>query len=181
MKMPFVASGSEIGMVLNAGLNLSVVDGGLKVAGNPATIRAILPLLKKHRKEIITRLQADGAAQNSPAMSKHGNTETRATQVIPAQQSETDAERLAAWERGEWVTIPHTAESLEIFRALELENMAQQIGMVEIAEELSKALAAIDHIDRYKRPEDFDYALSVLRSVADDAAVLLPVRAKKAA
>ncbi len=126
-------------------------------------------------------LQPSGATQNTPAMPEHGNAEQNAAQATPARQPEDDAERLAAWERGEWVTIPHTAESLEIYRALELEHRANQAGRPEVAEELSRALTTIDQIDQQQRPDDFDFALSVLRSVTEDAASHLTGKRERAA
>ena len=126
-------------------------------------------------------LQLSGATQNTPAMPEHTSIEQNALQATPAQRPENDAERLAAWERGEWVTIPHTAESLEIYRALELEHMARQIGRLEVADELSRALATIDQIDQQQRPDDFAFALLVLRSATEDAACHLSREQKQAA
>lgn len=103
-------------------------------------------------------------------MPEHVSVEANSAQAKPVQQAENGAERLAAWERGEWVTIPHTAESLEIYRALELEHRANQAGRPEVAEELSRALTTIDQIDQQQRPDDFAFTLSVLRSAAEDAA-----------
>ncbi len=131
--------------------------------------------------EEMSDFQPSGATQNTPAMPEHASTEQNALQATPAQRPENDAERLAAWERGEWVTIPHTAESLEIYRALELEHMARQIGKPEVVEELSRALATIDQIDQQQRPDDFAFALSVLRSATEDAACHLSREQKRAA
>lgn len=127
--------------------------------------------------EKMSDLQPSGATQNTPAMPEHASAEQNAIHAKP----ENDAERLAAWERGEWVTIPHTAESLEIYRALELEHMARQIGRLEVADELSGALATIDQIDQQQRPDDFAFALSVLRSATEDAACHLSREQKRAA
>lgn len=171
----------QIQQILDSGLSLSVVDGRLKVVGTPKTVDALRPLLQQYRSEIIRKLQAAGAIQDSSAMPEHDNDKDSSAHTAPAQQPENDAERLAAWERGELVTIPHTAEALEIYRALELEHTAKQIGKPEFAEELSRALATIDQINEQQRPEDFDFALSVLRSVTEDAAALLSARAKRAA
>jgi len=120
--------------------------------------------------EKTARSQDSGATQNNPAMPEHVSVEANSAQAKPVQQAENGAERLAAWERGEWVTIPHTAESLEIYRALELEHRANQAGRPEVAEELSRALTTIDQIDQQQRPDDFAFTLSVLRSAAEDAA-----------
>lgn len=116
-----------------------------------------------------------------PKGHEHVSVETSAAQTMPAQQAESSAERLAAWERNELVTIPHIPEALEICRALELEHTARQIGKPEFAEELSRALATIDQIDQQQRPDDFDFALSVLRSVTEDAASHLSGKRERAA
>ncbi len=126
-------------------------------------------------------LQPSGATQNSPAMPEHASDKASAAQVTPAQQSDNNAERLATWERGEPVAIPHSAELLEIYQALELEHMARQIGRSEAAEELSRALATIDQIDQQQRPGDFDFALSVLRTVIEDVACHLSDKRDRAA
>ncbi|PKL48113.1 MAG: hypothetical protein CVV42_10660 [Candidatus Riflebacteria bacterium HGW-Riflebacteria-2] len=133
---------------------------------NPVTDK----FLYTTRSEETARSQPSGAIQNIPAMPEHGSVEVSTAQIKPEQHSEIDAERLSAWERGELVTIPHTAESVEIYQALELEHRANQIGMPEVADELCPALATIDQIDQLQRPDDFDFALSVLRSVTEDAA-----------
>lgn len=113
--------------------------------------------------------QTAGAPQDSPAMPEHTSAEANAAQATPAQQPDNNAETLTAWERGEWVTIPHTAEALEIHQAIEIEQTARRRRLYVIAEGLSKALNTIDRIDRDQRPDDYSFALSVLRSRVEDA------------
>ena len=115
------------------------------------------------------KLQTAGELQNGPAMPERTDPEPNATGATPAQQPENSAERLAAWERGEWVTIPHTAEALEIHQAIEIEQTARRRRLYVIAEGLRKALNTIDRIDRGQRPDDYNFALSVLRSRVEDA------------
>jgi hypothetical protein len=159
----------HIRQVFDSGLSLSVVDGRLKVAGTPETVDALRPLLQQYRSEIIRKLQNAGAAQDCPAMPEHASPEANAAQATPAQRATNDAERLAAWERGEWVTIPNTAESLEIYQAIEIEQTARRRRLFAVAEELSKSLTTIDQISQEQRPDDYNFALSVLRSRVEDA------------
>ncbi len=119
--------------------------------------------------ETAAKLQTAGAIQDSPAMPEHTSAEANAAQATPAQQPANSAGRLAAWERGEWVTIPHTAEALEIHQAIEIEQIARRRRLFVVAEELSKALNTIDRIDRDQRPDDYNFALSALRSRVEDA------------
>ncbi|KAF1082341.1 MAG: hypothetical protein GQF41_1062 [Candidatus Rifleibacterium amylolyticum] len=159
----------QIQQVFCSGLSLSVVDGRLKVAGIPETVDALRPLLQQYRNEIIRKLQTAGELQNGPAMPEHTDPEPNATWATPAQRPENEAEKLSAWERGEWVTIPHTAEALEIHQAIEIEQTARRRRLFVVAEGLSKALNTIDPIDRDQRPDDYSFALSVLRSRVEDA------------
>lgn len=168
--------------------NVTPVTPGEKMVLQPGTatdavVTRVTPVTPKNRvtdnflhtthPEKTARSQDSGATQNNPAMSEHVSVEASAAQAKPAQQAENDTERLAAWERNELVTIPHIPEALEIYQALELEHTARQIGKPEFAEELSRALATVDQIDQQQRPDDFSFALSELRSAAEDAASLL--------
>jgi len=141
-----------------------------KTAGSTvATVAVAKPTETPREPEKAVELQAAGAIQDSPAMPEHTSAETNAAQTTPAQRTENDAERLAAWERGELVTIPHTAEALEIYQAIEIEQTARRRRLFVVAEELSRALATIDQIDQRHRPDDFDFALSVMRACVEDA------------
>jgi hypothetical protein len=141
-----------------------------KTAGSTvATVAVADTITADDSAETSAKLQAAGAIQDNPAMPEHASAETNAAQTTPAQQSENDAERLTAWERGELVTIPHTAEALEIYQAIEIEQTARRRRLFVVAEELSRALVTIDQIDQRHRPDDFDFALSVMRARVEDA------------
>ena len=134
-----------------------------------ATVAVAEPAETTNELEKAVELQPAGELQSDANGRKHGSGETSGPQATPAQQVENSAERLAAWERGEWVTIPNTAEALEIYQAIEIEQTARRRRLFVVAEELSKCLNTIDQINQDSRPDDYNFALSVLRSRVEDA------------
>ena len=134
-----------------------------------ATVAVAEPAETTNELEKAVELQPAGALQSNAEGCKRGSDKANAAQATPAQRATNDAERLAAWERGEWVTITNTPEALEIHQAVEIEQTARRRRLLVFAEELSKSLTTIDQINQEQRPGDYSFALSVLRSRVEDA------------
>ena len=147
----------QIQQIFDAGLSLSLADGGLKVSGAPELIDEHRALLKQCRAEIIKRLQADSATEKAPAMFALVGEETNAA-AGTGQQSRH--------------ALPCSENDKKI-----LADAVALIGRLEhtrpeIAEEMIKAFNTVGVAELAGDLSGFNFALSILKETLNDFQII---------
>ena len=147
----------QIQQIFDAGLSLSLADGGLKVSGASELIDAHRALLKQYRDEIIKRLQADSVTGKSLVMFAPVEGDTNAA-AGHGQQSR------------------HALPCSDNDKSL----LAQSVAMLTdgflraepgIADQIIRAFNTVEAAEQAGDQESFNFALSVLRTAFEAATV----------